>query len=236
MYARETLGFYHTRLSKMEITKVIFHTSRINELKYFYRKVLELNCENSESGFKIFLPHTEIEFTETNEGAFYHFAINIPENKIEDAVSWLKARVAIIPFEGNDIIDFKNWVAHSVYFKDPAGNIVELIARHRLRNSSGKPFTGADLLSVSEVGLPVDDVGKFYNQIFEAFNIPVFGSAAENFTACGNDDGLFIIVKEKRQWFPNQQTAKKFPIELLIQSNDSRTLKLEQGLYSISSS
>lgn len=220
----------------MKIKKVVFHTSQLNELEKFYREVLKLNCKYSDSGFKILLPKTEIEFIDSDGNAFYHFAFNIPENKIEEAALWLKERVQLISFEGNVIIDFKNWDAHSVYFVDPAGNIVELIARHRLDNTSKEPINGNGLLSVSEVGFPVDVAKSFYNEVNRVFNIPLFDSATDNFTACGDDDGLFIIVKNKRRWFPEQGKAEKFPITVNIDSNVSDTLILENGLYTISSS
>lgn len=220
----------------MKIKKVVFHTSQLIELEKFYREVLKLSCEISDSGFKILLPQTEIEFVDSEMNAFYHFAINIPENKIREASNWIQERVPLIPFEGNEIIDFKNWDAHSVYFNDPAGNIVELIARHRLDNSTSVPFNEFGFLCISEVGLVVDDVLKSYRDINENFNIPVFGSSTENFTACGDDEGLFIIVNEKRRWFPLQAEAEKFPVEVIIMAENSQRLITEQGLYLISSS
>ena len=48
--------------------------------------------------------------------------------------------------------------AHAVYFHDPAGNIVELIAHHRLdRNGSHRRLSAADeLVGFSELGIVGD--------------------------------------------------------------------------------
>jgi catechol-2,3-dioxygenase len=74
--------------------------------------------------------------------------MNIPENKIEEAQDWLlQHNCKLLKATPNEVIDVeKNIVyfhtihAHSVYFYDPAGNLVELIARHHLNNSSIKQF------------------------------------------------------------------------------------------------
>ena len=41
----------------------------------------------------------------------------------------------------DDIANFVNWHAKSVYFFDPAGNIVELIARFDLDNKTSETFS-----------------------------------------------------------------------------------------------
>ena len=63
---------------------------------------------------------------QTTGKPFYHYAINIPANKIEEAKDWLSNRVRLLWMEDykDDIADFVNWHAKSIYFYDPAGNIV----------------------------------------------------------------------------------------------------------------
>src|SRR5262249_48564307 len=63
---------------------------------------------------------------------FYHFAFNIPENQFLEARDWLSTRVALIQDrQGKDTFKFVAWQADAMYFYDPAGNIVEFIARHQ---------------------------------------------------------------------------------------------------------
>jgi hypothetical protein len=57
----------------------------------------------------------------------------------------------------SDIADFVNWRAKSVYFFDPAGNIIELIARFDLNNASSEKFSSEQFLSLSEIGLVFPD-------------------------------------------------------------------------------
>ena len=140
----------------MQIKRLILQTSALKELTDFYIKLMELPVELSgEKEIKIKIGSTELIFQQAHAAdPFYHFAINIPANKIEEAKSWLKARVELIWIEQykSDIADFVNWHAQSVYFYDPAGNILELIARFDLDNKTDQPFSSAQFLSISEVG------------------------------------------------------------------------------------
>lgn len=82
----------------------------------------------------------------------YHFAINVPQNQFEDAVTWLSDRVELLSDTetGDSEIFFEDWNAHAVYCLDPAGNLLELIARHDLSNDSDRPFGSENFLEVSE--------------------------------------------------------------------------------------
>ncbi len=51
------------------------------------------------------------------------------------------------------IADFIDWHARSVYFFDPAGNIVELIARDDLNDVADGAFSSRQFRNISETGL-----------------------------------------------------------------------------------
>ena len=40
-----------------------------------------------------------------------------------------------------DIVDYSHWNAHSIFFLDPGGNVVEYIARHDLKNGAPGAFS-----------------------------------------------------------------------------------------------
>src|SRR2546423_211293 len=80
-------------------------------------------------------------FAQAPEGwsGVYHFAFNVPEDRFKEAKEWAARRVALIRNSaGEDEFNFVSWNAHSLYFYDPAGNIVELIARHDLDQYSDR--------------------------------------------------------------------------------------------------
>ncbi len=141
----------------MKIKQLILEISKPGELMRFYETVLGLSVETgTNKEIKINIGNTELVFQQAKAAEpFYHFAINIPANKIEEAKRWLKDRVELIWIDQykSDVADFVNWHAKSVYFFDPAGNILELIARFDLDNENGEPFSSSQFLSISEIGL-----------------------------------------------------------------------------------
>jgi len=204
----------------MKITKLSLETAYLKTLQEFYSSVLELPVEQPhEKEIKIKMGSSELIFTEatTNE-PFYHYAINIPANKIEEAKAWLSNKIKLLWMEDykNDIADFVNWHAKSVYFYDPAGNIVELIARLDLDNSNNETFSASQFLSVNEVGL------VFTNENFEkeimmletSYSLSYFDKQPPlpKFRAIGDDRGLFVIVPEHRNWYPTDKPSEIFPM------------------------
>ena len=206
----------------MEITNVIFRTSSLPALITFYRNVLELpTAITSINKITIGIGSTELVFEQV-DGAdpFYHFAINIPSNKIEEARAWLAQRTKLIWMEDykSEVADFKNWHANSVYFFDPAGNILELIARFDLDNKSDAPFSSVQFLSVSEAGLVLreGEWDKTTNNLLQEYHLNYFDKQPPlpQFEAIGDDEGLFIVVPEKRNWYPTSKPCGIFPMEV----------------------
>ena len=214
----------------MEITRIIFQTSSLKEQIDFYDNVLELsNGIKSENKIIIGIGSTELVFEQVS-GAdpFYHFAINIPSNKIEEAKNWTATRTKLIWMEDykSEIADFINWHAKSVYFYDPAGNILELIARFDLNNKNDEPFSSAQFLSVSEVGLVIkeDEMEKGTENLLKKYELNYFEKQPPlpQFKAIGDDEGLFIAVPEKRNWYPTSKPCGIFPMEVQFNNDGKR--------------
>jgi catechol-2,3-dioxygenase len=157
------------------------------------------------------------------ENPYYHFAWNIPENLYTQSVEWLKDKqVTLIrePGTENEILDFTDWNAHALYFYDPAGNIVELIARHNIENSSNEPFGAQSFLELSEIGVVSKAYQKTYEYITTELEIPFWKGNKEDFNALGDEHGLFITVPEGRQWFMSEKKAFCFPLEINFTSGE----------------
>jgi len=209
----------------MEIRSLAIATHCLDDLYDFYAAVLGLPVgESSRQGqpsFTITLEGTRFTFSEAAQGQpYYHFAFNIAENKIEEALKWIKAK-GIEPIEWNGIVihDFKNWNAHSFYFFDPAGNIVEFIARHDLKQTQrNTPFDVSHIFSVSEIGWVVDNVLDARRAMQEEIGLPLYYTEGDGrrFAAMGDPCGLFILVEKGRDWFPTQCPARVFPMKVAI--------------------
>ena len=111
----------------------------------------------SGSSITITVGETKLIFEEAaeNENPFYHFAFNIPSNKFEQAYEWMKQKVELLWLKDYNgyIADFVNWHAQSFYFKDPAGNILEMIARFDLNDTVEEDFSSMQIRNVSEMGI-----------------------------------------------------------------------------------
>jgi hypothetical protein len=218
----------------VQITELILQTSQLDELTGFYSNLMELPVTlNDYRGITIQTGSTKLVFNQAGTaGPFYHFAINIPANKIEEAKAWLTSRVELIWIEQykSDIADFVNWHAKSVYFYDPAGNIVELIARFDLANKTDEPFSSTQFLAISEVGLVIkeDELEKTAENLLQQYQLSYFDKQPPlpHFKALGDDEGLFIVVPEKRDWFPTTRQSGIFPMKIKF-ANESGNFEIE---------
>jgi catechol-2,3-dioxygenase len=182
----------------------------LGELQQFYEKVIGLIIlESTRRTLVIQAGKSNITFNkvESDKRPFYHFAFNIPENKIESAFAWQRTRTPIVHpnLAGlkDSIVNFRHWNAHSVFFLDPAGNLLEYIARHDLKNSSAGDFSATDILYVSEIGFIVDDVQKTGAAFIKSLNLNSYRPAAEKFWPIGDEYGLLLMIEKGRVWVSN---------------------------------
>jgi hypothetical protein len=211
----------------MIITYLELPTSDLVAQRDFYSQVLELPVDLSAERLKVIAWKTTLVFTQAApdfEGA-YHFAFNIPENQFQAAKAWLSGRIPLLRNEaGQDEYDFTNWNAHAFYFKDAAGNILEFIARHDLPNGVNGPFNSQQILQVSEIGLPAEDVVTFANHLCSQLGLQLFRTDQpdKGFTPVGDDNGLFILPVVGRLWLPTHNPgipARLLPVRVKVEVN-----------------
>ncbi len=171
-----------------------------------------------------------------NEGgdALYHIAFTIPRNKLAAAKGWLAARTPLMTKDGRDEFGSESWDAQQVYFRDPAGNIMELIARQTLPNDAPGAFSPADLLCVSEIGLPVDDVPTQATALTAALGIAHYKEHSDAFAPLGDHHGLFIVVAVGRPWQPTDDArAAPAPTRVVLGGTRAQTYHMPGLPYEI---
>jgi catechol 2,3-dioxygenase-like lactoylglutathione lyase family enzyme len=127
----------------------------------------------------------------------HHFAFHVA-----DLEPW-RARLDV-----SEEYDFSHWDgARAVYFRDPEENVVELMARPRARPE----------LSLAEVGLPVEDVPAAVAAL-AAVGLEPYDEWGESFAPLGDADGLLIVVRVGRGWFPVDVPAGAAPIEVTVET------------------
>ena len=199
----------------MLLTKIQLQTNHLSALHNFYSEILELNTFfEDEKSIVVTAGKSILIFEETgvDVNPFYHFAINIPSNKFQEAFDWMKNKVELLWLDDYEsyIADFVNWHAKSFYFLDPAGNILELIARFDLNDNVDEKFSSNHIRNVSEIGLvfPLESFDRDVNKILKQYPLSYFVKQPPmpHFRAVGNDEGLFVIVPENRVWFSTKNT------------------------------
>lgn len=229
----------------MIITQLALRTASLTALRTFYNQRLDLPITDVRSSkFTIDIGKTCLTFSEATGGTdpFYHFAVNIPRNQFTSAKEWLANRVELLRTEdGEDEFTFEFMNAKAVYFIDPAGNIVELIARQNLSNDSAQPFCEDEFLEISEIGLPVREVLSTARELETNLDIPLYEGYSEDFesssqfTCMGDDHALLILVPIERPWFPTEtQEAETHPTEVVLTGDRATQYEFSQLPYQLS--
>ncbi|MGQ8335911.1 VOC family protein [Sunxiuqinia sp. A32] len=216
----------------MKIRELKIYSSKLKAQKVFYVKTLGLPLlQETEDSFTVAIGKSKLIFQTKENTTPYHYAINIPSNQAMDALSWLQERVEIQKYGDNELVDFINWNATSVYFYDAEQNIVELIARKNLHIQSIDTFDYHAFLSISEVGVPVIDIKKCYEDICRISDMPVYDGDLERFCAVGDEKGLFILVnKDLKNWFPTDDVAYSSDFVIRAENRGEEfSLSFQQG-------
>jgi catechol-2,3-dioxygenase len=155
-------------------------------------------------------------------GAFYHVAFNVPENKLRLARDWQLERTTLLPPRANqvdpsypeDVTWFRNWNAHSVFFWDPAGNLLEHIARHDLATAAPGRFGSQDILYASEIALITGEVPRVAAAVASALGLATYREPSEVFQALGDERGLVLVIERGRDWWGKPTAVHPVEVEL----------------------
>lgn len=190
----------------MRILEVVLPSSEPDELAGFHAE---------------FASSTAVRF-ERGPAVCSHWALNVPPDRFDEAVAFAAQRVDLL----HDDVPFEAWRARSAYFYDPGGNIVELIARERA--------PGSDLfLEVSEVGLPVVDVGAAVEFLEAEVGLPHFSGDRREFSAVGDDRGLLIVVPIGRPWLFTDKPAPDNSITVTVAAERDAEVRVPGSKHTI---
>ena len=205
----------------MKIREIILGTHNITATAAFYIHSLQLPVIGEGARHISLQAGSSIltfEQQETATAPVYHVAFNIPHNQLQEAIQWLQTFTTLLPVTDNShIAGFSNWNAHAVYFYDNNGNLLELIARHGLENESTQLYIDC----ISELGAVTEAPTDYADRLISTYGLTVFSRQPrlEQFTALGDDNGLLIIVKAGRNWFPTSVPAQYFPATITLENN-----------------
>jgi len=202
------------RIAELRLT-----TDRLPALRRFYVERLGLALlADGPAGFAVRAGATRLAFAPSAAGRapLHHVAFNVPPDGLDDGVAWLRRAVGVLEPDGDAVVAFPHWNAHAAYFRDPAGNVLELIARHDLDVRDDRPFGPWSLLGVSEIGLPAPRVDEAVDAL-HGLGVPRYSGNRRSFAALGDVYGLAIVVPVGRPWAPTRDArAAVHPVELVL--------------------
>lgn len=208
--SHETTGPASPRAEPLIRSLELITAAALPSMKDFYHGLIGLPVlEDRPERLTLRAGSTQLAFVpaQARDGnPFYHFAFNIPQNKILAARTWQKERTALLPIPRHlrdpkypdEVVDYRHWNAHSIFFFDPAENVVEYIARHDLDDASSGPFSVKDILYASEIGLIVDDVPDVASALRQTLGLTNYRGASAQFAALGDELGLLLVMKRGR--------------------------------------
>jgi len=198
----------------MHIQTLTLPAANLAELHHFYVQVLGFACiEQNQHQFCLQCGKSQLTFAHYNahhQPEVAHFAFNIPSSYFRQVVDWLRPRIQLLALDAQTEFFGKDWNAHMVYAYDPAGNIIEFIARHTLPDEASNTeqtdaiFNAAMFVTcISEIGIAVQDVLATAQAWGQRWHTQPYGETDATFCPIGNEHGLIILVPFNRIWFPN---------------------------------
>ncbi|OOG67163.1 VOC family protein [Flavobacterium sp. A45] len=199
----------------MKILELELLSDDVLKTEAFYNEVLGLETiYRDDSSVSFNAGATKLTFhASQNVKPVYHFAFDVPNNKLFEAFSWIESKTEIMYVIPPDkIADFYNWNGKAFYFYDNNGNILEFIARNDLDNVSQNPFDGNSIMSVSEIGLVSKNVAAQCDELFDKYGLTSYSKQPKlpKFIVLGTVTGLFVLVEENRDWYPTDKKSKSF--------------------------
>lgn len=189
----------------------------MEEMKKFYSETLGMEIKRQEKqSFTVQVGKTQITFFQTKDIPFYHFAFRTGIQFYEHMYNKLSKKGLLLPNEEGETSMY--WGGKQLYFKDPDGNILEILERE---NPYAENLT--DYYDVCEMGLPSEDVQELSEFLQRIPNENE--SSSETFRFYGDDGGNFVLVKKGRHWYPTERAAEVHPVTIEVEGDHDLNLQ-----------
>ncbi len=229
----------------MRIVRLTLDCADLGAQEAFWAGTLGLDVSRGvDDELQVMLRSSVLRFRRAAPGTAprYHFAINVPPGSIEQAATWLAERHQLLAFRGYSGEDEGATIVHTdrgtpaVYFLDPAGNVVELIANVRLsavEDARPDGFGPEALLDIAEIGIAAADPEAAGAAIREFLGEEVLWGGAPGWllTAIGDARAVVIVAPLDRGWIPVGLPARPAQTEIVVLAEEPREVQLPEGPY-----
>jgi hypothetical protein len=237
----------------MHIEELTLQTRHLADQKTFYHALLGLPLlAEAADAFTIQAGTTRLSFQETPHDILYHLALSLPGTTFHEAKQWVRERVPLLAItkssrvsspawawhqDGADEVVFPMGHARAFYVCDAAHNILKFAVYDDPSHEAGAALGAACVLSVSEIGLPVDDVLQLAARLKERVGLEPYPSsrpAAEELALLGDASGQLVVVKIGHAWMPTATVrAAVAPVQLTISGHQEQRIQLSPYPYLI---
>lgn len=218
----------------MRIMSLRLRTNTLAALRVFYAETLGLPLvDQSAHHFEVRAGASRLSFeTQASGSPTYHFAFNITDGLLPSAKAWLSDRAALLSADGADEFPSDRLGSRQIYFCDPAGNILEFMVDRTIPDVA-RPFSAADIVNISEIGLPTIDMASTIERLGEIFGVSPFNGMSPSFAPLGDFEGRFIVVPAARHWFPTELPSGLYPLDAIIAGEADRQCELPALPYDL---
>jgi catechol-2,3-dioxygenase len=233
-----------------EIKELVLRARRLEQNRFFWETLLGFTVVDSPNPSQYTLEigneegkKTRLTFRQSNlppelEASFfpqYHFTISIPTNQIEACLEWILNQKAINPdtneeitiplwkdyLNGAEIVRRNLYNSQSVFIQDPAGNVVELLARHDKPEIRDGAFNKDMFIGISEVGIVTRDIRKTATLLKDTFGADEVQGSSNSFKPIGGATGLLKLIVPGKPWIPtDNELAVSHEMELTIRHSE----------------
>jgi catechol 2,3-dioxygenase-like lactoylglutathione lyase family enzyme len=195
----------------MKIYQLFLKCFNLAEMKQFYTKELEMElCSESEKHFVVLAGTTRLIFEQDKRVPYYHVCFRTGTKYFDHVFQKLAEKSLLLPDEeGNYSM---NWMGKQAYFFDPDGNILEILERPFYWGET-QPEDG--WYDVGEIGMPVKAVPEM-QEYLSPYVFDQQKEESETFAFYGDQKGVFVIIKEGRNWYPTDLGATIHPIIAVV--------------------
>ena len=209
---------------RLLVIELAAEQTTVPALARFYGDDLGFSTHGTDSRLDVRIGATRLRFRPVaGRRPFYHFAVRVPGNRFEAAREWLEGSAELLSERGSTetTFDFPSWSAVACYAHDPCGNILEVIAHRELpeRGPEGEPFTGGEVLGVSELGLVGPDTRAMASAL-AALGLRLWDGTVDvpgRLAFVGGADGTLILAPAGRGWMPTDRPAEKHEVSVDVE-------------------
>ena len=185
----------------------------------FYGSTLGL-ASAGDDAFAVGAARLSLRVGEPSRRPFHHLALLVPGDRFEAARAWASERTSLLDGPGGTPhVRFDAWDADAVYFHDPAGSIVELIAHRGIAEAGTTgPFDPAELTGISEAGLVLEDAAAAARALREQLAFELWsGDPADGLAFVGRRAHTLILAAPGRGWLPTGRRAERHPVAVVVE-------------------